>query len=123
MLILYYILKGDFMGKIYCSECGTELDDAVNFCSNCGTPLDDDVSMKSVGKSGVSNDLSTKAKKSNKTNYSSSSKILLGIAGFFLVIVAGAGLISAGLGFTGFTTTSRGSAEARRRYSKCFPTL
>ena len=75
------------MGKIYCSECGTELDDAVNFCSNCGTPLDDDVSMKSVGKSGVSNDLSTKAKKSNKTNYSSSSKILLGIAGFFLVIV------------------------------------
>lgn len=29
------------MGKIYCAECGTELDDSMNFCSNCGAPLDD----------------------------------------------------------------------------------
>lgn len=27
------------MGKIYCTECGTELDDSVKFCSSCGTPL------------------------------------------------------------------------------------
>lgn len=30
------------MGKIYCSECGTQLDDSVKFCSNCGTPLSDE---------------------------------------------------------------------------------
>ncbi|WP_292885830.1 zinc-ribbon domain-containing protein [Methanobrevibacter sp. UBA212] len=27
------------MGKIYCTECGTELDDSVKFCSSCGTSL------------------------------------------------------------------------------------
>lgn len=30
------------MGKIYCTECGTELDDSVKFCSNCGTSLSDE---------------------------------------------------------------------------------
>ncbi|WP_406536995.1 zinc-ribbon domain-containing protein [Methanobrevibacter sp.] len=30
------------MGKIYCTECGTELDDSVKFCSNCGTALSDE---------------------------------------------------------------------------------
>ena len=29
------------MGKIYCSECGNELDDSVKFCSNCGNVIDD----------------------------------------------------------------------------------
>lgn len=29
------------MGKIYCAECGTELDESMNFCSNCCAPLDD----------------------------------------------------------------------------------
>ena len=29
------------MGKIYCTECGMELDDSMKFCSNCGTPLND----------------------------------------------------------------------------------
>ena len=27
------------MGKIYCSECGTELDDSSEFCSKCGNPI------------------------------------------------------------------------------------
>ena len=30
------------MGKIYCTECGTELDDSVKFCSSCGTALSDE---------------------------------------------------------------------------------
>lgn len=30
------------MGKMYCSECGTQLDDSVKFCSNCGTPLNNE---------------------------------------------------------------------------------
>ena len=28
------------MGKIYCTECGTELDESVKFCSSCGVPVD-----------------------------------------------------------------------------------
>ena len=28
------------MGKIYCTECGTELDDKVKFCSSCGASVD-----------------------------------------------------------------------------------
>ena len=32
------------MGKIYCTECGTELDDSVKFCSSCGTSLSDEKS-------------------------------------------------------------------------------
>lgn len=28
------------MGKIYCSECGVELDDSVKFCSSCGANLE-----------------------------------------------------------------------------------
>ena len=32
------------MGKIYCTECGAELDDSVKFCSSCGIQLDSDKS-------------------------------------------------------------------------------
>ena len=32
------------MGKSYCSECGTELDDFAKFCPNCGKKVDDDYS-------------------------------------------------------------------------------
>lgn len=34
------------MGKIYCSECGAELDDKVKFCSSCGNIIDDNISNK-----------------------------------------------------------------------------
>lgn len=27
------------MGKIYCTECGVELDDTVKFCSKCGSEV------------------------------------------------------------------------------------
>ena len=30
------------MGKIYCTECGKELEDTVKFCSGCGTALADE---------------------------------------------------------------------------------
>lgn len=30
------------MGKIFCSQCGTELDDSAKFCSNCGNVIEDD---------------------------------------------------------------------------------
>lgn len=30
------------MGKIYCTECGEELNDTVKFCSSCGTKLNND---------------------------------------------------------------------------------
>lgn len=27
------------MGQIYCTNCGTRIDDSVKFCPNCGTPI------------------------------------------------------------------------------------
>ncbi len=30
------------MGKIFCSECGAELEDSMQFCSKCGTRIDDE---------------------------------------------------------------------------------
>lgn len=27
------------VGKIYCTECGTELDESVKFCSECGSKI------------------------------------------------------------------------------------
>lgn len=35
------------MGKIYCTECGAELDDSVKFCSKCGNKLDKTINSKS----------------------------------------------------------------------------
>ncbi len=32
------------MGKIYCSNCGTELDDSDKFCSSCGNIVNGDMS-------------------------------------------------------------------------------
>lgn len=29
------------MGKIYCTECGTQIDDTATFCSKCGTKVND----------------------------------------------------------------------------------
>lgn len=36
------------MGKIYCTECGTELDDSVKFCSSCGTSVNNNHSVSKV---------------------------------------------------------------------------
>ena len=47
------------MGKIYCTECGTELDDTVKFCSSCGTPVDNNDKMTD------SNDVNINDKSSN----------------------------------------------------------
>ena len=52
------------MGKIFCTECGTELNDSVKFCSNCGTPLNDEndsfKSNKSINNGFTIDDLMTK---------------------------------------------------------------
>lgn len=32
------------MGKIYCSNCGAELDDSDKFCSSCGNVVNEDMS-------------------------------------------------------------------------------
>ena len=31
------------MGKIYCTECGAELDESVKFCSSCGNVIDNNI--------------------------------------------------------------------------------
>lgn len=35
------------MGKIYCTECGAELDDSVKFCSSCGKNVKGDAPINS----------------------------------------------------------------------------
>lgn len=35
------------MGKIYCTECGAELDDSVKFCSVCGKIVGDNAPINS----------------------------------------------------------------------------
>lgn len=34
------------MGKIYCTECGEELDDSVKFCSSCGASMGSNITKK-----------------------------------------------------------------------------
>ena len=38
------------MGKIYCSKCGTELEDTVKFCSNCGNNLTNNTLPSNIDK-------------------------------------------------------------------------
>ena len=83
---------GDLMGKIYCTECGTELDDTVKFCSNCGTQVDADIvsnTNESVDNNNILNDDSINEEKSTKSNnskYPITSKVFLGIAGVCIII-------------------------------------
>ena len=81
------------MGKIYCAECGTELDESMNFCSNCGAPLDDkstNLTSNEIKKdsNNHSNENSLKIKEKPKTNnkYSTSTKVFLGVAGVSIIL-------------------------------------
>lgn len=98
------------MGKIYCTECGTELDDSMNFCLNCGAKLnkkdkssasdellvtkdysneDIDNNKKIEDSNSVNDDSvesSIQSKKSNKVKYSTGTKIFLAIAGICIII-------------------------------------
>ncbi len=86
----------DFMGKIFCEECGTELDESMNFCSNCGISLGDDENTSSTSNE-VKEDKTTslnensvtlkeEPKKVNKSKYSNTTKVFLGIAGVCIII-------------------------------------
>lgn len=95
------------MGKIYCTACGKELDDSMNFCSNCGTPLnDEDETIKSKkvendnSLSENSNKIKETSEKVKSSKYSSSTKVFLGVAGICIIIfilgiiIAGSALIN-----------------------------
>ena len=57
------------MGKSYCSECGTELDDSAKFCSKCGASFDN--------------------KDTNNNKYTNTTKIIgIAIIGIILIILA-----------------------------------
>ncbi len=86
--------KGDFMGKIYCTECGKELEDTVKFCSSCGTPINKkDIPPKSnedENKNETSNEgINVKeiSKKTNNNKLSTSTKIFIGVAGICIIAV------------------------------------
>ena len=82
------------MGKIYCTECGTELEDTVKFCSSCGTPIDKkNITPKSnevENKNKTSNEgINVKeiSKKANNSNFSTTTKIFLGVVGICILSV------------------------------------
>ena len=80
------------MGKIYCSECGSELEDTVKFCSSCGTPVDNtDITPNSNEKldnNNISkeNSINKESVKSNNSKSFTTSKVFLGIAGICIII-------------------------------------
>ena len=77
------------MGKIYCTECGKELEDTVKFCSNCGTPTDDvDSEFNESVDNNVLKDKSAhneKTTKSNNPKKLDNSKVLV-ITGLCIII-------------------------------------
>ncbi len=83
------------MGKIFCSQCGTELDDSMNFCSNCGEPIEDETvaSLSDEVKEDDNNSpiensvkIKEKPKKDSNSKYSTTTKVFLGIAGVCIII-------------------------------------
>ena len=94
------------MGKIYCTECGTELEDTVKFCSSCGTPIDDIDSNfnESVDNNNLLKDKSNpneKTTKSNNPKKSDNTKVLV-IAGICVIIFI-LGIILVGSSFMNTT--------------------
>ena len=80
------------MGKIYCTECGAELDDNMKFCPECGTQVDDKEmtpnSNEVKGNEDISTNINVKeiSAKSNNNKNSNTTKIFLGIAGVCIVL-------------------------------------
>lgn len=75
------------MGKIYCTECGAELDDKVKFCSSCGAAINNTNTTTKPNETTKTN------KPSNndiKTKKSSNSKYLIGgIIAIIIIAVLG----------------------------------
>lgn len=101
------------MGKIYCTECGTELEGTVKFCSNCGTPLDtknrtptSEVETNSkTSNEGIN--VKEISEKTNTTKFSTATKIFLGVAGICILCF----ILLIGLAGYSFMTTSDGSVS------------
>ncbi len=77
------------MGKIYCNECGAELDDAINFCPSCG---------KAIG------DNSPKIENKLKTNRNF---LIIGILGILAILLL-VGIVFMGQGSDGSIYTING---------------
>lgn len=103
------------MGKIYCTECGTELEDTVKFCSSCGTPINNkNVTPKSnkvENKNETSNEsINVKeiSKKTNNSKFSTTTKIFLGVAGICILAVL---LVVGYVGYSMMTTSPDAVSE------------
>lgn len=113
------------MGKIFCTECGTELDDSVKFCSNCGTPINkestSDNSKAETNNDTINNDIKVNetSKKDNATKFSKSSKIFLGII-VLLIILAVIGIIVMGSSTTNNSNNPNVGNNAPKDLSPAF---
>ena len=72
------------MKKIYCSECGAELDSSVNFCSNCGNPLDDE-NISSNSEDKIDNSSESKKLPISSNNKKKQDKLI--VLGCFIGII------------------------------------
>lgn len=89
----------DFMGKIYCTECGTELEDTVKFCSGCGSQVDNGNintnSKEAIDNNNLSNKDSVEIKEKSKTSINRKylagiiiAIIIISILGFVIITVS-----------------------------------
>lgn len=75
------------MGKIYCTECGAEMDESMKFCSSCGTPINNTDTNTKPNETIESNKTSNN---DIKTKKSSNSKYLVGgIIAIIIIAVLG----------------------------------
>lgn len=105
------------MGKIYCTMCGTELDDSVKFCSSCGTPVDNNDIAPNPNEDRDNNKVlkedsinKEKSAKSNNSKYSTNSKVFLGIAGVCIIIFI-LGIVLIGSSFMNSTNDANSNED------------
>ena len=81
------------MGKIFCTECGEELDDSVMFCSKCGNPIESDKSNNTKQNVSANTDNTVNNLLNNLLN---EPKILILLAAVILLIIGVFALMSGG---------------------------
>ena len=85
------------MGKIYCTECGTQLDDSALFCSKCGASVEsDDVNGAKTNTSANTNNSTNETVNNLVNTILKEPKIIILLVVVFLLIVGVFALMGSG---------------------------
>lgn len=85
------------MGKIYCTECGTQLDDSALFCSKCGASVEsDDVNGAKTNTSANTNNSTNETVNNLVNTILKEPKIIILLVVVFLLIVGIFALMGSG---------------------------